>query len=302
MGVKTAVCTITTKSHFFKSRSLLRSAHKHLHADLFCLVTDDNQFPSPVCGEIYHSLDVLSGSLAGEVKNKYTGNKLRWACKPLYMMYLLGAGYDKVIYVDNDICFFSSANFLFDELDNTSILLAPHFYPTDTRKDQHWLEANYRVGLYNAGFIGATSKGFPALEWWASCCLYNIKKSAWRGLFDDQKYLDLLPVIYDDVKVLKHKGCNVAGWNMDMCPRIEVDGQIYIDGRWPIVFIHFTPLTFRNILSYLDIGLSSYLEEYVNNLKKEQPQFTATSQLKRSLNDYLLYFRHIRWRIIRFFE
>ena len=217
-------------------------------------------------------------------------------------MHLLDAGYEKVIYVDNDICFFSPADFLFDELDGTSIMLTPHFYPITAYKNQNWLEANYRVGLYNAGFIGATAKGLPALEWWASCCLYNIKQSAWRGLFDDQKYLDLLPVVYEDVKILKHKGCNVAGWNIDMCPRVEVNGQVYIDGKWPIVFIHFTSLTFRNILSGTDMGLSGYLDEYVDSLKKEYPQFSAPLQLKRSFKDYLLYFRHIRWRITRFFE
>lgn len=299
---RTAVCTISTQSHIFKSKVLLQSVRNYSKADLFCLLTDGNDLPQPVRDEIYHPLSVLTKSPAPEIIEKYKGNALRWSCKSLYMMYLLSIGYDKVIYVDNDICFFSSPDFLFEELDTAAIILTPHFYPVDTYNEQNWLEANYRVGLYNAGFIGASLKGLPALEWWASCCLYNVKKSAWRGLFDDQKYLDLMPVIFDDVKVLKHKGCNVAGWNIEQCPRSIRNGELLIADKWPIIFIHFTTLTIGNILSGKDSELSEYLKIYIDELQKLKPQYSVNTELKRKFKDYLLYFRHIKWRVTRFFE
>lgn len=299
---KTAVCTISTQSHIFKSKALLLSVCQYFNTDLYCLITDGGELPESICGESYHHLDILSDSLSIDIKKKYTGNKLRWSCKPLYLIYLLNEGYDKVIYVDNDIYFFSPADFLFDELEGASVLLTPHYYSTNTNENQNWLEANYRVGLYNAGFVGATQKGLSALKWWASCCLYNVKQSSWRGLFDDQKYLDLLPVIYDDVKVLKHKGCNVAGWNIEMCPRTEVSGEVLVDVKWPVVFIHFTPLTFNNILTKVDGKLTSHLETYISTLKTHFPHFSIASELKNNFKDYLLYFRHLRWRITRFFE
>ena len=300
---KTALCTISTRSHIFKSKVLLGSAREHTAADLFCLLTDSDELPDPICGETYHTLSVLTTSTAQAVKKKYTGNELRWACKPLYMLYLFEAGYERVIYVDNDICFFSPADFLFDALNTAAVLLTPHHYPTDPEKDQHWLEANYRVGLYNAGFIGAGTRGKAALEWWAKCCLYTVRKSAWRGLFDDQKYLDLMPVEFDGVEVLRHKGCNVAGWNVDVSRRVpDGTGKVTIDGHWPIVFIHFAALTFRNIQAGKDPYLAAYKQVYVERLKSVNPIYSEKSETQRSVSDYLLYLRHIRWRLIRMVE
>ena len=299
---KTAVCTISTQSHVFKSKALLSSVRRYSSADLFCLLTDSDSVPASVCDETYHTLDVLSGSLAYEIKKKYRGNKLRWSCKPLYISYLLKHGYNSVIYVDNDIYFFSSPDFIVDELEHASVLLTPHYYSASPEKEQNWLEANFRVGLYNAGFIGVSTGGLSAMEWWAACCLYNVKQSAWRGLFDDQKYLDLMPINFEGVKILKHKGCNVAGWNIEQCPRTQVNGQWVIDGKFPIVFIHFAALTFRNVLAGKDAGLSAFFKEYIAALKKQNPAYSEDAELRRTYNDYLLYFRHLRWRITRFFE
>lgn len=298
--MKTAICTIGTESHLFKSKALLSSLERHSSADRFCLLTDARSLPEPVCGETYHTPEILTSPLASALKKKYRGNALRWSCKPLYLLYLLELGYDRVIYVDNDICFFSPADFLFEELENVSVMLTPHFYAASPGKSANWFEANFWVGLYNAGFVGATQNGLPALYWWAECCLYNVKQSAWRGLFDDQKYLDLLPVVFDDVKILKHKGCNVAGWNIETCPRTLRDGYPRIADRWLVVFVHFTPLTFTNILSGKDPALAGLLETYLHALKEWNPRYSP--EPRRRYRDYLLYLRHTRWRFIRFFE
>jgi hypothetical protein len=43
--------------------------------------------------------------------------------------------YDKVVYLDNDIYFFSSPNFIWDELDDNDVLLTPHHYSRNPEKD-----------------------------------------------------------------------------------------------------------------------------------------------------------------------
>lgn len=300
---KTALCTISTRSHIFKSKVLLESARRYTQADLFCLLTDTVELPSALCGETYHTLDVLQGETAAAIKRKYKGNKLRWACKSLYLMHLLDAGYEKVVYVDNDICFFSSADFLYERLENASVLLTPHHYPFDPIDKPNWLEANFRVGLYNAGFVGVSTKGRKAMEWWAGCCLYNVKQSAWRGLFDDQKYLDLLPIIFEGVEVTSHKGCNVAGWNLDVSRRVKnAEGEATIDGKWPIVFIHFAATTFRQVLAGNDTALAPYLQRYTQALQTQNPSYSEQRELVRKTSDYLLYLRYILWRITRALE
>lgn len=298
---KTAICTISSYSHIFKAKVLLSSARKYVDTDLFCLVVDGtDETISSYSGETYHSLSVLDTDLAKKIRQKYNSDKLRWACKPLYLMYLLTVGYERVIYVDNDIYFCSAPGFLFDELEQASVLLTPHYYSPSPEKNQNWFEANFWIGLYNAGFVGVSLKGMDVMEWWAKCCLYNIKKSSFRGLYDDQKYLDLAPILFEGVKVLRHKGCNVAGWNIEICPREMQEAGVYVERRYPVVFVHFTPLTFENILQGKDPAMESIMNDYVNQLRSHNFNYEIEKSCKQ--RDYVMYIRYLIWRLIRFFE
>lgn len=301
--MKTAICTISTTGHLFKTKALFHSLSPLTDAAFYCLTIDgEPEFHSEF--EINAvSLTDLKTEVAVSIKSKYKGDKLRWACKPLLLTYLLSRGFEKVIYVDNDVLFYSSPNFLFEELNDASLLLTPHHYLADPKNKQFWLEANFRIGLYNAGFVGANFSALHALEWWAQCCLYNVRKSAWRGLFDDQRYLDLLPNLYKNVTVLEHKGCNVASWNVDQCPRsLEKDGEVLIADRWPLVFIHFNGFTMRAILNENDPLLQPHLESYFELLKKYDPKFSSSMITKYGLSDLLNYSRHILWNLARVFD
>ncbi len=83
--------------------------------DLFCLVTDVNDYEDDT-SITYNFLSQLESVGAKEVIRKYKGDKLRWALKPVFTKFLLESGYDQVMYVDNDIYFYSSPDFLFEKL------------------------------------------------------------------------------------------------------------------------------------------------------------------------------------------
>lgn len=305
--MKTAVCTICTKSYLFKSKAVLASVADFVDVDLFCLVVDgvDTAEIESEGKERYEALAVLDSPLAQKIKAKYQQkmDKLRWACKPLYIKELIQRGYEKVIYVDNDIFFYSSPQQIIDSLSENNILLTPHFYLASPAHDQNWLEANYRVGLYNAGFIGVNKNALDAMEWWASCCFYNVKKSAWRGLFDDQKYLDLIPILYPKVSIIKHPGYNLAGWNMHRYEySLNECNLLIINKEHPVVFVHFAKMTFQHCIASKDSALQHMLEVYINTLKKFNPAYQISLEQKRRFADYLLYFRHIKWLINRKFE
>ena len=230
---------------------------------------------------------------------KYKGDKLRWALKPVFTKFLLESGYDQVIYVDNDIFFYSSVDFIFEKLHTSSFIITPHFYRSDPSNNQNWLEANHRVGLYNAGFFAASKKSIPVLDWWANCCLYNVKKAYWRGLYDDQKYLDLVPIIFDNVTVLKHRGCNFAGWN---CDEVELEirnKHLYINNE-ELVFIHFAQLSMERF-SELNSEVHLQYIQYLNALKSNHPSFEFQGK-KRSLLSFSVYFYYLRWKLVRLFE
>lgn len=266
-----ALCTISTSSHLFKAKALAASLREQGNLPLHILVTDAAA-PAAHDNCQYYSLnDMPVNSTLQKIVTRYKllPDKLRWSLKPVFMMYLLNAKKaERVLYVDNDQFFYSSPSFLFDLLQQYSILLTPHHYKVNPNRHQNWFEANFRVGLFNAGFVGASDKGLDTLAWWAECCAYRCEKNPFRGLFDDQKYLDLVPVIDENAHIVRHRGCNVAGWNTELCERTAVGDDILINHQFPIVFVHYNYTTVREIASGNDVLLQPFLDKYVSTLQQ----------------------------------
>jgi len=268
-------CTITTADHLFKTLSLYDSVRAMGH-DSYMHVLCIDVMPSVVpmdCIRFYSISDLPSLPAGDSIISQYSGSKdkLRWSLKPIFLRYLLENKAGRVIYLDNDIYFHDDYRFLFDLMDRYDFLLTPHYYPYSPDRDQNWLEANFKVGLYNAGFIGVSGTAVPYLEWWAKCCAYRCEKNPLRGIFDDQKYLDLIPVINENAHVIRHKGCNVAEWNRSVIDRSEKNGKVVMDGIYPLIFIHYTGTTTRAIREGREPLLVRYFNTYFENLKKHRP-------------------------------
>jgi len=257
------------------------------------LVSDsDSDYKFANC-RFWKLLNLTGEAIAESIIHQYQGSsdKLRWSLKPVFMKFLLETGNEKLVYLDNDQYFYSDYRFLFDSLDEHSFLLTPHYYKHNPNKEQNWLEATFKVGLYNAGFIGANKNALNTLQWWAECCNYRCEKNSWRGLFDDQKYLDLIPVIDEGAHIIRHTGCNLASWNNEWCERKIINGQLKINEKFAVVFIHFNGFTVREILEGRDILLLPFLNEYIEVLKKYKSNFKIEElQSAKSMKDKLKYY------------
>lgn len=289
--------TITTSSHFFKVFALAESL-KSFAITLHVLVVDGNIFPQEYPSNIvFYKLTDISNPLVNQLEKKYKGDRLRWSLKPVFLINLL-AKHERVIYVDNDVFFYSNPQFIVTYLNQHSLVLTPHFYPDSPFEQQNWLEANFRVGLFNAGFIGVNRNAINFLTWWANCCLYTVKKAYWRGLFDDQKYLDLAPIKVPDLKILQHRGCNLAGWN-DVNLRFEKQNElVYINGVDQLVFIHFAEMSLLKF-AIKSHPLNSCHNLYLNCLSKYSPNFVFKPN-KINARKVLNYWYFIKWKIVVF--
>jgi hypothetical protein len=217
--------------------------------------------------------DIEESELAQKIYSKYSNNNmdaLRWSMKPVVMNHLLQKEYERVIYVDWDIHFFNDFNFLFEELKKCNLLLSPHWRCSDPILDLETFKLNFLDGIYNGGFVGASRGGISALEYWAKLCLFNCEVNRNAGFYVDQRYLDLLPTRFDEIKSITHKGCNVANWNITDCKRVgQVSGEVLINNEYPIVFIHFTNSLFKGVYSSKnDTALIPYVEKYRDNVLK----------------------------------
>lgn len=241
---------------------------------LHILVTDSNDSFTFANCKFWQLSDLQGLPVALSIISKYskTPDKLRWSLKPVFMQFLLQAEAEKLLYVDNDQYFYSDYQFLFGLLNSYSFLLTPHYYKHSPTAEQNWLEASFKVGLYNAGFIGANRNGNASLQWWAESCNYRCEKNSFRGLFDDQRYLDLIPIMNETAHVVRHKGCNLASWNSDWCTRSVVDNELKINREFPVVFVHYNLFTIQQIVEGRDPLLLSLFTDYENALKKHKPE------------------------------
>jgi hypothetical protein len=227
----------------------------------------------------FHTPDLICTSGVGrELHAKYHAHamdRFRWSMKPVFMDYLFRQERaEKVIYVDCDIYFFNDYRFLFQELGPGNILLSPHWRSSNPVVDAANFEKNLTEGLFNGGFLGATTEASHILDWWARACLYKCEQNRERGLYDDQKYLDMMPAFFDGVKILRHRGCNVGEWNPVECKRVLTEsGQVMINNEHPIIFVHFTSWLYHRVLIENDILLKPYLDIQVAALRKYKPDF-----------------------------
>jgi hypothetical protein len=191
---------------------------------------------------------------------------LRWHLKPVFLLDLL-KNYDQVIYLDPDLYFFGEYDFLFEELNNHSVLLTPHWARSEPNGDEEKFLMNFEIGLFNAGFIGATKKSLSILTWWERACRYKMTKDPLIGLFDDQRYLDR-SILDENGGILQHRGCNIGSWNILSCPRAIRKGKVLINETFPLVFIHFNQETIKHILLGDDPLLGPSFEEYEQQFEK----------------------------------
>src|SRR5207249_12340969 len=85
---------------------------------LHVLVVDSGPLSPLLNCKFYTVNDLANETGAAVIIKKYGKNqdKLRWCMKPVFLKYLIALTGEPVIYVDNDLFFFSNYTFLFDLL------------------------------------------------------------------------------------------------------------------------------------------------------------------------------------------
>lgn len=154
--------------------------------------------------------------------------------------------FDHIVYLDPDTVVFSSLNTLLDELHRNDILLTPHQLTPECNEiaiiDNEICALNH--GVYNLGFVAINAKdnGVLFADWWAARLRKYCVDEKERGIFVDQKWCDLVPALFEKVKVLRDPGFNVASWNLsNRVIDIDSSGDIKVNGS-KLKFFHFTKL------------------------------------------------------------
>lgn len=184
-----------------------------------------------------------------EMVMRYDLVDLNTAVKPFYFRYLFENHADepdlKIAYFDPDIEVYAGFGPIEDALSQADVLLTPHVLSPIDDDGKHPSEhAFLAFGLYNLGFCAMRRS--PAAEkvirWWSAHLMADCRYDPRKGMFVDQAWMDLAPIFFEEVEVIRHPGLNVAYWNLHERQLTLREGAWQINDRWPLVFFHFSDL------------------------------------------------------------
>ena len=177
-----------------------------------------------------------------ELAFKYDITEFSTSLKPGLTLKLLEK-FEKVIFLDPDICLYHSVSPILNDLNEHSIVVTPHY--TVPMPDS-FLDSDMRLlrfGSFNLGFYAVTNsdQSLYFLRWWNNRCLRLCFFEAQFGLSTDQKWVSIAPCFFKDLYVSFNLGYNAAIWNAHERSITKGSDNTYlVNGKYPLVFFHFS--------------------------------------------------------------
>ena len=253
-------CTYFDFNYLVYAKILSESLNKYQpRHTLFIVSMDDlvfkelNSNPLPKTVVFSHKKLTEFSPALKKIKQERSLAEYFFTCSALVCKFILkkNPNIDILNYIDSDLCFYSSPEPLFNELGKASIGIIPHRF--------HWTsKSKIKYGKFNVGWISFRNdiEGNKCVSEWAKNCLEWCFQRLDQGRYADQKYLNYWPAKYSNLKILNHKGANLAIWNVkNYLIKLNKD-KIFIDDK-PLIFYHFAGLKQLNSTMF-QTNLSSY--------------------------------------------
>lgn len=243
---KTAVFTVISKNFLAFARTLMASVQfHHPEWERYVLLVDEVEDKFNPRTESFQLVPVSEIGIPdlNLFLFQYTIFEANTATKPWMFDWLFQQGrYQSVIYLDSDIFVYDRLGQVEEYLDAGKLMvLTPHLTgPLDDDKKPDELDI-LRTGTLNLGFLAVSNHPETErfLKWWQKklerMCVVDLPK----GLFADQKWMDLAPGMFQDVVILRHPGYNVAYWNLKHRHLAKVEDSYTVNGQ-KLVFFHFS--------------------------------------------------------------
>lgn len=227
------------------------------------------------------------------LKAKQTRNKVEyyWTCTPSLPLYILNKNpeINLITYLDSDLFFFSGTDAIFEEFNNSSILITEHRYAKVNKYQEN------KNGKYNVQYLTfkRDPEGLKALGWWRDRCIewcYQIPEGNKMG---DQKYLDDWTSRFKNVCVLQNIGAGLAPWNIAQYNINIRAGESYVNDT-KLIFYHFGTFT---ILNNSFICLSAYKLRKTDKLLVYKPYIDALEETFQTIKRFEPDFSHYNKKI-----
>jgi hypothetical protein len=240
-----AAATIVARRHIPLARVLAQSfASWHPDIPFFVLISDGRSLDqcssdvfTALCLEDMEMVDRRSMSFA------YECQPLTYALTPFLLQHLLEDGFQSVVFLKQESLVTNRLTSVLRALESASVVVTPHLVsPLDLDSDGAAREVNILLsGSYNAGCVGVSNspQAHSFIDWWKDRttdeCIHDVA----HGNHFEQRWLDLAPGYFDELKILRDPTVNVGHWNMTE-RAIELVGEtLTVDGQ-PCELIRFS--------------------------------------------------------------
>jgi hypothetical protein len=253
-------CTYFDSNYLTRGLALYQSLKTHCQTfKLWALCMDDDAYTTLIKHNFPDIKPISLGDFESgnkrllDVKKERSSAEYYFTCTPSLPLYILDhyPDVDLITYLDADLFFFADPAPLFAEIDGKSISIVGHRFPA---RLSH-LEI---TGLYNVGWVSfrRDEDGLECLRWWRDLCLEWCYDRVEAERFADQKYLDRFPERFGNEIVIRHKGADVAPWNIENYVLTKRNHCLYVDDE-PLIFYHFQGL--KKIAPWIyNLGFWSY--------------------------------------------
>ena len=238
MVIFTSICA----NYLHKARTLADSVKLHMPEARFvvCLLEREVEeaFLHPTFDEIVLAKDAWEGNF-NQFIYKHSIVEASTAVKGQFFRYLYKAYPEETefIYLDPDICVYGAFEELSAALKTSPIVLCPHLLQPGNIDMELSSTAH---GVYNLGFlaVNGSEEARRFIDWWASRLYLFCYDDILRGIFTDQKWIDLAPCFFDTL-IFKHRGYDFGTWSLLDCGMTCENGVYKVKGD-PLRFIHFS--------------------------------------------------------------
>jgi hypothetical protein len=235
--------TIVSKHYLAHARVMAHTALEH-HPGARCTVMMVGEQPDSLRPDEPFSIVTPEGVGVKDLDaraRRYDEFELAVSMKPHLIRHLLESS-DVAVYLDCDIRTYAPFDGFADLVRAHGVVLTPHLtrpLPDDGLRPN---EVDMLLaGTINTGFVGVAAAGDgPAfLDWWAERLREQCRVDHKRGLFVDQRWVDLAPGLFPGLELLRDPGFNVAYWNLPGRELIRAGGGYTVDGA-PLRCFHFS--------------------------------------------------------------
>jgi len=255
-----SVCTIVTPNYLADallcSLSYRRNINKKIDVYIFISTCDHSKIK--ILKEIFYESnihilfpDTLKHTklMSDQLIEKYgvLSDQYRWGMKGVVLMELLSLGYDSSLFLDPDTYTTSDVSDIQNLIESHDISLFPHFRNPDL---EHSRKILYTDGFFNGGVLAANINGFNQLLKLFERCLGEMTKDSLRNRWDDQKYLDLIPLESKGVLINNDRGINYNPWNYDALEGVVGPSQrsILLKSGFFLRNLHITTSFINNVI------------------------------------------------------